>query len=142
MFSPYVSLNQRTCVAPVMPARNLATTARFYRLLGFNIVEIAEGGGYLIARADWVELQFFPSPALDPKENDAGAFLRVVDADASGAALFAFFPNDQLQALFMPVADKPWGMRQGGFFDPDRNLIQFGTPINHKRWPDPGGAEN
>ena len=134
MFGPYIARDHRTCVAPVMPARNLGATARFYKLLGFDIVEIAEGGGYLIARSDWVELHFFPSPALDPKENDAGVFLRVADADATGAALFAYFPIDQVQALFMPVADKPWGMRQGAFFDLDRNLIQFGTPINHNRW--------
>ena len=35
----------------------------------------------------------------------------------------------------MPVAAEPRGMRQGGVLDLDRNLIQFGTPLNHKRWP-------
>jgi catechol 2,3-dioxygenase-like lactoylglutathione lyase family enzyme len=132
MFGPYVPLDRRTCVAPILPARNLAATATFYRMLGFDIVEITEGGGYVIARSDWVELHFFPSPDLDPKENDAGAFLRVVDADATSAALSAAFPTNEPGAQIIPVADRPWGMRQGGFFDIDRNLIQFGAPISHK----------
>lgn len=133
MFGPYVSLHQRTCVAPVLPARDLAATAKFYRTLGFDVVEIAEGGGYLITRSDWVELHFFPSPDLNGSENDAGAFVRVVDADATEAALLAAFPADMPNAKFIPVGDKPWGMRQGGFFDINRNLIQFGAPKNGKR---------
>lgn len=136
MFGPYLSHDRRTCVAPVLPARSLGETARFYQCLGFEIVEVAEGGGYLLASCGWVELHFFPSPDLDSGRNDAGVFLRVVDADSTAAILAAFFPTDQLQAQILPVSDRPWGMRQGGFFDLDRNLIQFGTPISHRRLPD------
>ena len=37
------------------------------------------------------------SPDLDPKENDADAFVRVVDADETAAALYAFSQQKRLR---------------------------------------------
>lgn len=121
-----------TATIPVLPSSDLAATAGLYEALGFTSTLIAEGGGYLILRKEWVELHFWRHPALDPAANAASVFLRVADVDAAIMPFAALGPI-AVGCRFHPVEDKPWGMRQGSFVDHDGNLLQIGSPIGHAR---------
>lgn len=123
-----------TATVPVLPSRDLGKTATLYEALGFETILIAEGGGYLIARMQWVELHFWPFPALDPARNYASTYLRVSDADLA-AAPFAEHAAKVPGCRFVPAKDEPWGMRQASFIDPDGNLLHIGSPENHQKWP-------
>lgn len=121
-----------TTTIPVLPSRDLARTASLYERLGFKALLISEGEGYLILRKEWVELHFWPFPALDPAKNYVSAYLRVTDAAAAAAPFAAM--ADEPGCRFIPVATKPWGMGEVSFIDPDGNLIHVGQPADHRRW--------
>ena len=94
---------------------------------------IAEGEGYLILRKEWVELHFWPFPDLDPAKNYVSTYIRVANADEA-AAPFAALASTLAGCRFHPIEDKPWGMRQAAFIDPDGNLLHIGSPNGHARW--------
>ena len=121
-------------MAPCLPARDLTETAAFYAALGFETVLIAQGGGYLIIRKDWVEMHFYPAATLDPKANPAGAYIRVKDVDAVVASFAAQCqPGEAINntpSKYTPPQDREWGLREITIDDPNGNLIKIGSPIS------------
>jgi catechol 2,3-dioxygenase-like lactoylglutathione lyase family enzyme len=117
-------------VIPVLPARDLDATIRFYGALGFSLVYEQEAPDpYAILELHGEELHFFEHRALDPTTSITGCYLRVTDADA----LFRVWSTLGLGPTGLPrigeIADRPWGMREFHLVDPSGNLIRVGHPI-------------
>lgn len=107
---------------PNLPSRDLAATSAFYARLGFR--EQFRDDGWMILVRDTLQLEFFPHRELDPRENYAGACLRVADARALHAAFAtAGLPSRGIPRL-TPPADEPWGFRMFALVDEDGNLLR------------------
>src|ERR1700736_2539644 len=62
-------------ILPILPARNVDETIRFYARLGFAVV--GRFGGkrrYLVLVRDDAELHFFLFPSVDPRTNLSGCY--------------------------------------------------------------------
>ena len=106
-------------IAPIFPVRDLGVALAHYALLGFTTREYAGGGYGYAARGD-VEIHLGTSAnAAGP----ASAYLYVDDADD-----LAHSWRSTGVAVHMPV-DTEWGQREGAVFDPDGNVIRFGSPL-------------
>ena len=62
-----------------LPSRDFDATAAFYGALGFTVSYLDDG--WLIMSRGPLVLEFFPYPALDPKQSWFSACLRVDDLD-------------------------------------------------------------
>src|SRR4030095_5725865 len=113
---------------PILPARDLEETRRFYERLGFT----AKGwwpeafGGYAILVRGDLTMHFFCAPDLSPKDNDGQCYWRVGDPDALHAELSAADLRTWPNARVEPIEDKPWGTREFSMLDPRSNLIRIG----------------
>jgi catechol 2,3-dioxygenase-like lactoylglutathione lyase family enzyme len=116
-------------VAPILPARDFETTARFYERLGFAVVsQYQPPDAYLIMRRGGVELHFFPHFDLEPAASYAGCYIRVGDVEAWFAAAQALdLPKAGIPRI-VPLRDRPWGMREFAVIDPNGSLLRIGTP--------------
>jgi catechol 2,3-dioxygenase-like lactoylglutathione lyase family enzyme len=115
---------------PILPARNLEETRRFYEGLGFSPAgwwPQAFGGYAILVRGD-LQMHFFSSPDLPPAGNDAGCYWRVRDPDGIYAEItqadFSAWPWVRVT----PIEDKPWGTREFALIDPNGNLVRIGAP--------------
>jgi catechol 2,3-dioxygenase-like lactoylglutathione lyase family enzyme len=109
-----------TAAVPILPARDVEATARFYRdRLGFQIVHAEREYG-IVAR-DGVEVHFWGPSGIDPAETDGMCRIGVNGIDElyeqCGRAGIVH-PNGPLQR-------KPWGTREFAATDLDNNLITF-----------------
>jgi catechol 2,3-dioxygenase-like lactoylglutathione lyase family enzyme len=102
-------------VAPVLPSRDFDATIAFYDKLGF--AEAGRYPDYLILRRDRAEMHF-GLWVVDPKETDAGAYLRVDGID------------DLAAAFGQSAEDKPWRQREFCLIDPDGTLLRFGEAVS------------
>jgi catechol 2,3-dioxygenase-like lactoylglutathione lyase family enzyme len=113
---------------PILPARDLAETRRFYEALGFRATGWwpEEFGGYAILRRGDLTMHFFAYEELSPSANYAQCYWRVQNVDALHAACQAAeLPSSGIPRLDA-VADKPWGMREFAIVDPNGNLVRVG----------------
>lgn len=133
--------DNRTAVIPVLPSRDIGRTKALYEALGFACAIAGAAGDYLIIRRDWVELHFWLFPELQPERNTVSAYIRVADADAAGL-IFAGHAGFSPRSRYLPPSDKPWGMREAHFIDPDGNLLNIGSPLDHSRWPNHATERN
>jgi catechol 2,3-dioxygenase-like lactoylglutathione lyase family enzyme len=123
---------------PVLPARDLVRTKRFYQRLGFRDVGGALGlsdwpDDYLVLRAGAVELQFFLWPDLDPEQSAALCDIDTEDADALHRLWSRLgLPDDGFPRL-SPIADTPWGRRRFVMVDPDGNRLSCGQAARRGR---------
>ena len=116
-------------VCPIMPSRDFDVTEAFYGKLGFQ-TWFRQDNQYLLLSRDSVELHFFHKPDHDPATCDHGAYLRPGDVDAVSAEIAALgLGGDTGFPRFIPVEDKPWGMREAAVLDPDGNLLRIGQEI-------------
>lgn len=123
-----------TAAIPVLPSKDIEASRRLYASLGFEAATATPEADYLIVRRDWVELHFWRFADNDPGANHVSAYIRVEDADAA-ANVFLIDGKAPAGCRFRPPADKPWGMREAHFIDPDGNLITIGQPKDSLRWP-------
>jgi catechol 2,3-dioxygenase-like lactoylglutathione lyase family enzyme len=109
---------------PTLPARDLHETRAFYERLGFKTVGWWPDtfGGYAIVKKGDLGMHFFLHKDLSPLENYAGCYWRVSAVDAIHAEC-AGTPR------LTTVENKPWGMREFAFVDPNGNLIRVGEEI-------------
>ena len=113
---------------PILPARDLDETRRFYEKLGFRATGWwpKEFGGYAILRRGDLTMHFFAYKDISPSENYAQCYWRVKDVDA----LHAECQGADLPSAGIPrldaVEDKPWGMREFAIVDPNGNLVRVG----------------
>lgn len=105
---------------PVLLTTDLTRSILTYEALGFEVKRA--GADYLIARGYGVEFHISRVGAI-PTPHCVSAYLRVPDADA----LYQEF-NRAAPGLASP-ADKPWGMREFHYIDPDGNLINVGAMV-------------
>jgi catechol 2,3-dioxygenase-like lactoylglutathione lyase family enzyme len=116
-------------IAPILPARDFETTARFYEGLGFTVLsQYQPPDAYLIMRRGALELHFFPHPDFDPTTSCAGCYVRVQDVEAwYETARHAGLPSAGIPRL-IALRDRPWGMREFAIVDPNGSLLRIGTP--------------
>ncbi len=114
---------------PNLPSKDLVATSRFYARLGFR--ESFRDAGWLILARGSIQLEFFPHPGLDPRENIASCCLRVADARALHAAFGdAGLPTSAIaMPRLTPPVDQPWGFRFFALVDPDGNLLRCLEPL-------------
>jgi catechol 2,3-dioxygenase-like lactoylglutathione lyase family enzyme len=116
-------------VAPILPARDFETTARFYERLGFAVVsQYQPPDAYLIMRRGGIELHFFPAADFDAAASYAGCYIRVEDVDVwFERARSLGLPRAGIPRV-VPLADRPWGMREFAIIDPNGSLLRIGAP--------------
>src|SRR5687768_12392201 len=116
---------------PILPARDLDETRRFYEALGFGTAGLCSsdfGGFAILVRVD-LSMHFFRYDDLSPTENYAQCYWRVKDVDALHAECQkADLPRSGVPRLD-GVGDKPWGMREFAIVDPNGNLVRIGREI-------------
>ncbi len=114
-----------TAINPKLPMRDKSATKHFYiDKLGFT--ELADYNDYLILYKDNIEIHFFTSKGLDPKENDGQVYIRTDDIEI----LYQNFRNRAI--TIHPNAElgiRPWGQKEFALLDPDNNLLTFGQAI-------------
>lgn len=108
-------------VAPVFTVRKLEAAVTLYRSLGFD-VSLYPGGGYAFAFRDSVELHLDQAERAG-QHHRGRAYLFVDDADELAKEWSAHKTAGKITG----PSDKPWGMREGEFEDPDGNVIVFGS---------------
>jgi catechol 2,3-dioxygenase-like lactoylglutathione lyase family enzyme len=112
---------------PILLARDLAETGRFYAALGFTCGWPMPD--YLIVDRDGAEIHFVPAAELDPFTSDAMCYLFVDDVDALvGQWQELGLPDAGIPRL-EPAEDKPWGLREAALVDPDGTLLRVGARI-------------
>ena len=82
-------------LSPILPARDMAATERFWSRLGFD-TEFSDQD-YLLMKREGAEVHFFHQAALDPATCDHGAYLRPADVNALDA---------EWSALGLPAAGR------------------------------------
>jgi catechol 2,3-dioxygenase-like lactoylglutathione lyase family enzyme len=114
-------------LSPILPARDIKATEGFWSRLGFETDYIDDE--YLLMKRDGAEVHFFHHPALDPAQNDHGAYLRPADVNALDAEWSALgLPATGIPRL-MRAEDKPWGMRELALIDPNGSLMRAGQEL-------------
>lgn len=113
----------------ILPSVNLDRTAAFYRRLGFE--RQTRYPDYLVVLRDDLELHFADCSSapilLDPKKSMSACYFRCSDADSL---------HREWQPLGLPrfsaIEDKPWGLREFHFVDPDGNLLRIGHILERR----------
>ena len=113
-----------TAIHPKLPMRDKNKTKTFYiDGLGFKTVGDTDYDGYLMVQKDEIQIHFFESAGLNPKENYGQVYIRTNTIDAVYQAFLEnkvqIHPNGKLET-------KPWGQREFSILDPDTNLLTFG----------------
>jgi catechol 2,3-dioxygenase-like lactoylglutathione lyase family enzyme len=110
---------------PILFARDLDETDRFYAGLGFTVGRPVED--YLIVDRDGAEIHFVLTVALDPWTSKAMCYLFVDDVDA----VLSRWQSAGLPATGIPrltaAEDKPWGLREAALVDPNGTLVRIGS---------------
>ncbi len=95
---------------PILPARDLKETRRFYELMRFKVTgwwPDAFGGYAILVRGD-LTMHFFSHPELSPKDNYGQCYWRVEDPDELHAELSRADLRDWPNARLVPIENKPW----------------------------------
>lgn len=116
-----------TDINPKLPMRDKAVTRDYYLYkLGFQEFGSAHFDGYLMVQKDNIQIHFFESKELDPKENYGQVYIRTDNIDHLYQSLLdnnvSIHPAGHLQV-------KPWGQKEFVLLDPDNNLLTFGQSL-------------
>ena len=122
-------------IQPVLAARDVAVSIRFYRLLGFDpsFQDDAQAPKYAVVHRDGLELHLQWADAgqwVDGLDRPACRFL-VDDVDALHAQFVASGAVNATSSDGSPwaaPADTPWGTREFHLRDPGGNSLQFHRP--------------
>lgn len=112
----------------ILPSADLDRSSAFYRRLGFERQN--RYPAYLVVVREDFELHFADCSTaqpifLDPKNSMSGCYFRCDDADRLHAE---WQPLDLPR--FSAIEDRPWGLREFHFTDPDGNLIRVGHALS------------
>lgn len=111
--------------APIFRVEDVGAGLAHYRSLGFHTIAYEEGDDYGFANRDGISLHL----AAASEERPAGTgstYLYVRDADA----LYAEWTQPGIGGHTHSVEPTPYRLREGAHFDPDGNLIRFGSPLD------------
>jgi predicted enzyme related to lactoylglutathione lyase len=109
---------------PIFPVKDLKAALDHYASLGFAVRAYADGAKYGFIERDEVALRLTARSEYYPDSTVSVAYLVVEDADQ----LAAEWAGEGIGGHTHPPIDTPWGMREGRHFDPDGNLLRFGSP--------------
>ncbi len=108
-------------LTPILPCNDVAVSKAFYVRLGFTIYH--EDGSYVIfGHPSGAALHLIQAVEgwLIPGKNPFGLYLYVENVDEIAAIVGA------------TAEDKPWGMYEASFSDPDETLLRVGWPISKR----------
>ncbi|XUK60885.1 Bleomycin resistance protein [Plantibacter sp. RU18] len=104
---------------PNLPSRSFDATEAFYGAFGFS--RVFRDDGWLILMRGSVQLEFFPTPDLDPRTSNFMCCLRVADVDElyDAASRSGIPVADTGAPRLHPVRMQDWGLRAGFLIDLD-----------------------
>jgi catechol 2,3-dioxygenase-like lactoylglutathione lyase family enzyme len=112
-------------VAPVIAVRDLEAALDRYGRLGFAVSRYAGPERYAFVERGLVSMHLSESHDHDPARGGAVVYLYVSDADA----LHAEWARAGLPGRLGEPDDRPYGLREFGYVDPDGTLHRVGSPI-------------
>jgi hypothetical protein len=112
-------------VSPVIPVLDLDAALERYRRLGFIAEPYTGGERYGFVERDSVSLHLTEWAEHDPRRTGAVVYLYVSDAEAVHTEWSASGVEGRLSEPF----DRPYGLREFGYVDPDGTLHRVGSPL-------------
>jgi catechol 2,3-dioxygenase-like lactoylglutathione lyase family enzyme len=112
-------------VVPIVPVRDLDAALERYRRLGFATETYSGPQRYGFVDRDDVSIHLTEFDEHDPLKTAASIYLYVSDADAVHAEWTAAGLEGHLSA----PEDRPWGLREFAYVDPDGTLHRVGQKI-------------
>lgn len=109
---------------PVLMCRDVPAAVERYRMLGFAATAYGDGAEYAFLERDGLRLHLQHAPGIDPLTTPVTAYLYVADADALHEEWAATGVPGHHHAPW----DAPYGLREGGYVDPDGNQLRYGSP--------------
>lgn len=106
----------------VFPVADMPTAVEFYRALGFEVDQYDDGYAWVSHGGSEI-LHLSEVSDLDVATNHAAGYFHVQDVDRWHAAV-----ESSVDAR-AEVVDRPWGMREFSFHDPNGNLLRFGQNL-------------
>lgn len=110
-------------VAPVVPVLDLDAALDQYRRLGFAVKRSDGGERYGFATRGAVSLHLSEWPGHDAAHSDTVVYLYVSDADA----VYDEWVKSGVEGCFGEPADRPYGMHEFAFVDPNGTLHRVGS---------------
>ena len=119
------------CISPVVPVRDVAATAAFYRQhLGFEIAFMMEDASYAVVARDGQAVHLTDAEGdetvLRATANNISFVIEVAEIDRLWAEVEASQPPTKCR----PPEDKPWGLCEFHILDPDGCLLRFAQDID------------
>ncbi len=110
---------------PNLPSRSFDATAAFYAPLGF--AQHFRSDHWMILRRGAIWLEFFPHPALDPRESHFGCCLRLDDLAATVAQCRAAGVPENPHGIprFVAPRREPSGLEIAYLVDADGTLLRL-----------------
>ena len=115
-----------TSVSPIVPVRNLDVALARYRRLGFDARAYEGPERYGFVDRGSVSIHLSEWADHDPKRTASSVYLYVSDADALYAEWAAL---DNLEGRLLAPSDRPYGLREFGYVDPDGTAHRIGSPL-------------
>lgn len=108
---------------PIIPARDIATSAAWYRdRLGFTIFHTEDEYGIVGRGETWIH--FWGPSGIPPEKSDTMIRVGVRGIDH----LYEQCKSEQIVHPNAPLEEEPWGFREFAVTDHDGNLVTFFEP--------------
>jgi hypothetical protein len=114
-------------VSPIVPVRNLDIALDRYRRLGFDARAYQGPERYGYVDRGSVSIHLTEWADHDPLRTGASVYLYVSDADGLYAEWEAL---DNLEGRLIPPHDRPYGLREFAYVDPDGTAHRVGSRLN------------
>jgi len=112
-------------VAPVIPVRDLEAALDRYRRLGFAVMTYGGPERYAFVERGSVSMHVSEWHEHDPARGGAVVYLYVSDADA----VHAEWSRAGVPGRLGDLGDRPYGLREFGYVDPDGTVHRVGSPL-------------
>ena len=116
-----------TSVSPILPVRDLEIALARYRRLGFDSRAYQGPERYGFVDRGSVSIHLTEWADHDPLRTAASVYLYVSDADALYAEWAAL---DNLDGRLIAPNDRPYGLREFAYIDPDGTAHRVGSPLS------------
>jgi Glyoxalase/Bleomycin resistance protein/Dioxygenase superfamily len=121
-----VSAIELTSVSPIVPVRDLEIALARYRRLGFDARAYQGPERYGFVDRGSVSIHLTEWADHNPLRTAASVYLYVSDADALYAEWAAL---DNLDGRLSAPDDRPYGLREFAYIDPDGTAHRVGSPL-------------
>lgn len=109
-----------TATVPIIPARDIAASAAFYRdKLHFTVRHLEDEYG--IVERDDIQVHFWGPSGIAPTASNTMIRIEVTEIDE----LFAACSEMGIVHPNAPLKEQPWGLREFAIGDLDGNLVTF-----------------